>query len=446
MSPKTPNFTDKVLAQFQNHIEKEFPFLKKAPLIIACSGGVDSVVLTHLCHDLGYDMTLAHCNFNLRDEASDADEAFVIDLGKQLSIPVRTISFDTEKEKSKLRESTQMTARTLRYKWFETLVAEGVGQYVLTAHHLDDTLETFLINLSRGTGIQGLTGIPERQDFVVRPLLRFSRSTIEDYAKKNSLSWREDQSNQDKKYLRNEMRHDVIPALKKVRPDFLERFQDTLKHLQATAEIQERHIAGIRKGLFQKQEHRIVIRLSVLFELDLLESHVFLLFRPYGFTNTDELLKLFSATSGKVLYSETHQLLKDREQLILQEKQKNPEEEYPVEEAVRMISAPVALRFEEIKQKGNSASDIVFLDKEKLNYPLLLRKWKNGDYFYPLGMSGKKKLSKYFKDEKVDVFAKQEQWLLTSNGEIVWIIGRRMDRRFQVTENTKAILKIELCR
>ncbi|MEO1546140.1 MAG: tRNA lysidine(34) synthetase TilS [Bacteroidota bacterium] len=446
MSPKTPNLADKVLTRFQNHIEKQFPFIKKASLIIACSGGVDSVVLTHLCHAMGFKLTLAHCNFNLRGEESDGDEAFVTGLGKQLSIPVRTISFDTEKEKSKLRESTQMTARSLRYEWFDTLVSEGVGEYLLTAHHLDDALETFLINLSRGTGIQGLTGIPVQQEYVVRPLLPFTREEVLSYAKQEELSWREDQSNQDIKYLRNQIRHDVIPALKTLRPDFLERFQDTLTHLQATAEIQDGHIKNVRERLFRKKEYRVVIALTDLLQLDALESYAHPLFRPYGFTNTDELLKLFSAISGKVLYSETHELLKDREHLILQERKGNPKNKYRVEEAVPMIRVPLRLRFEEVKQKDDSSSDIVFLDKEKLNYPLLLRKWKNGDYFYPLGMSGKKKVSKYFKDEKVDVFAKQEQWLLTSNGEIVWIIGRRMDRRFQVTENTKSIVKIELFR
>ncbi|MEL6304224.1 MAG: tRNA lysidine(34) synthetase TilS [Bacteroidota bacterium] len=446
MSPKTPNLADKVLTQFQNYIEKQFPFLKKASLIIACSGGVDSVVLTHLCYTLGFRFTLAHCNFSLRGAESDSDEGFVVALGKRLSIPVETISFDTEKEKSKRKESIQMAARSLRYEWFNTLISEGVGEYVLTAHHLDDALETFLINLSRGTGIQGLTGIPEQQGNIVRPLLPFSRKEIVAYAEAQNLSWREDQSNQDTKYLRNQIRHDVIPVLKEIRPDFLERFQDTLMHLQATAEIQENHINHIRERLFREEEQRIVIALNALLELDSLESHAYQLFCPYGFTDSHELLKLFSAMSGKVLYSETHELLKDREHLILQEKKANPQNEYRIEEGTQVVNGPVTLRVVEMTKIGDSSPDIVFLDKEKLNYPLLLRKWKNGDYFYPLGMSGTKKVSKYFKDEKVDVFAKQEQWLLTSNGEIVWIIGRRMDRRFQVTENTKSIIKIELLR
>ncbi|MEM8764584.1 MAG: tRNA lysidine(34) synthetase TilS [Bacteroidota bacterium] len=446
MSPKTPNLADKVLTGFQNHIEKQFPFLKKASLIIACSGGLDSVVLTNLCHAMGLRLILAHCNFNLRGAESDADEDFVVALGKRLSIPVKTISFETEKEKSKRNESVQMTARTLRYEWFNTLVSEGVGEYVLTAHHLDDTLETFLINLSRGTGIQGLTGIPEKQGYVVRPLLQSSRKELLSYAKAQGLSWREDQSNQDTKYLRNQIRKDIVPALKEIRPDFLERFQDTLRHLQATFQIQESRVNHIREQLFQKEEHRVVITLNELVQLDSLESHAFLLFRPYGFTDSSELMKLFSAMSGKILYSETHELLKDREHLILQDRKRNPKNEYRIEEGVQFVNAPLSLNLVEIAEIGDSSSDIVFLDKEKLNYPLLLRKWKNGDYFYPLGMLGKKKVSKYFKDEKVDVFAKQEQWLLTSNGEIVWIIGRRMDRRFQVTENTQSIVRIELRR
>lgn len=428
--------------QFKAHLKANLPFLQKARLLVACSGGMDSVVLAHLAVHAGLHVTLAHCNFHLRGSESDGDEQFVRDLAKQLGITAEVKSFKTKKYADQNRGSIQMAAREMRYEWFNELLETKGFDYLLTAHHLDDNLETFLINLSRGTGIDGLSGIPEQNEKVIRPLLDFSQKNIEDYAKRENLQWREDSSNSDKKYLRNKIRLEIVPKLKELHPAFLENFKQTQIHLQDTQVLVQNHLQEIKSILFADDGGVIRIAIEPLKELHPIEAYLYGLFKEYGFTQWEDVKGLLNAMSGKKVVSKTHSLLKDREYLLLSKIKSSSNEVYPVHDKKTMINAPIKLTMEKVGAVEKSNPDTIFLDKKKLNFPLVLRNWQKGDYFYPYGMKGGKKLSKFFKDEKMDVFSKEKQWLLCSNDEIVWVVGRRADERFKVDKSTQTIIKI----
>lgn len=431
-----------MLQKFQKHIETRLPFLKGNPLLIACSGGVDSTVLVYLCSKLGLKISLAHCNFKLRGQESDEDEHFVKKFGEQLGLKVFATSFDVIKFVQDYGGSIQMAARKLRYQWFGSLLEDQRKAYLLTAHHADDTLETFLINLSRGTGIEGLTGIPELNNKIVRPLLPFTRDEVLRYAGTEKLKWREDSSNRDEKYLRNKIRMEIAPRLKALHPSFLQNVLRTQRHLDQTNQVLQKIYGDTRAKLFVQDGKTVKIAIGDLRALEPLDAYLYGLFGPFGFTEWQDIKALLDTMSGKEVYSKTHRLLKDRTHLLLQEKEESSTSLFFLGEAVEYMHTPIRLELRRVKRKDSVPKNTIFLDKEKLNYPLVLRKWEKGDYFYPFGMKGKKKLSKFLKDEKVDVFSKENQWLLCSDGEIVWVVGRRADERFKVEESTRQIVKI----
>jgi len=431
--------------QFQKHINAHLSFLKDFKLLIAVSGGLDSVVLTHLCHKLKFNIALAHCNFNLRGEESDADEAFVRQLAKDLEVEVFVKNFETETYAQEHQLSIQMAARKLRYEWFLNLVAQLRFDYLLTAHHADDNLETFLINLSRGTGLEGLTGIPQVNGCIVRPLLPFSRQDLEAYAEKHKLKWREDSSNAATKYLRNKLRHDVIPALKEINPQLLQNFIKTQAFLNDSNEIIEASVARIKKNVVKVEDGTVKFDIEKLQELSNPKAYLYRLLKDFNFTEWDDVKGLLSAQSGKQVLSQTHRLVKDRDYLLLTELGAEQHKEITITNADSPVETPFGiLYFNEAKAIGGKADNVIFVDKEKLKFPLTIRKWQEGDFFYPFGMQGKKKLSKFFKDEKFSLLDKENALLLCSGNDIVWIINKRADDRFKVTAHTSQILKIEL--
>ena len=432
-----------MLTNFKNHISNTFPALKGKKILIACSGGLDSVVLSRLFKELNYDISLAHCNFSLRGKESDEDEKFVILLADKLSIPIFNKKFNTKAYKIKHKLSTQVAARQLRYQWFEEVCTEHSFDYLATAHHLDDDLETFLINLSRGTGLRGLIGIPLINDKIIRPFLNFPRADILQYAKEKNSPWREDSSNQTSDYLRNKLRIEVIPRLKEVDHNLLNGFHQTQKYLNDSMALVNDYMALIKNLVVDETEDGFEIDVLKLQDLPNTNALLYELLAPFGFTAWDDISDLLTAQSGKQIFSESHRILKNRKSLLLVENSfVHNEETYTIKESDTVIDIPINLKIEQVDKTSDYTPSIVYLDLQKLNFPLQLRKWREGDSFYPFGMKGKKKLSKFFKDEKLSLIAKEKTWVLTSENHIVWIVGMRSDHRFKVESQTKKILKI----
>ena len=429
-----------MLQKFKKHITKEFPFLKDTKLLIAISGGVDSVVLFHLLHKLNYDVSLAHCNFKLRGKESDLDEEFIKNLNQISANQIFTIIFDTEKYAKEHKLSTQIAARELRYNWFQKLITEHKFEYVLTAHHADDNLETFLIHLTRGSGLDGFTGIPKVNGNIVRPLLAFSRKEILNYAKDNDIEWREDASNASNKYIRNKIRHQVLPVLKEINPSIFDSFATTIENLQESKQIIEDRIENIASEVLEKEANFIKIDIEKIKELSNSKAYLYQLLKSYHFTEWNDVYALLNAQSGKQVFSKTHRLLKDRDVLILSkiDLSNSIEMAFQIEEEITEITNPIHLTFKEVIEKSTENKQTIYVDKDLLKYPLMLRKWEKGDYIYPLGMQGKKKLSKYFKDEKFSLIDKENTWLLcNAENQIMWIINHRQDRRFVKNKNLK---------
>ncbi len=439
----------RMLKTLQDHIDKNLSFLNEARLIIAISGGVDSVVLAYLCQALKFNFALAHCNFNLRGEDSNADEEFVLDLAEDLDVEVFIQNFDTQAYANEHKRSIQMAARELRYTWFKELADQLQFDYILTAHHADDNLETFLINFTRGTGLNGLTGIPMRNENIVRPLLPFSREQIEFYAKKEQIKWREDASNASRKYLRNKLRHEVVPILKAINPNLLESFQNTLDNLNDTADIVEESLdAVLKRAITEIDPDGITFQVSVFKTLNNPKAYLFEMFKDYGFTEWNDLLDLLEAQSGKQVLSNTHRLIKHREFLILTELKTDPAKQMEISEADLQngsVITPIGIFiFETVEGIKDTSKNTIYIDKDKLVFPLEMRLWQEGDFFQPLGMTGKKKISKYLKDEKLSIVEKENIWLLTSADSVIWVVGKRADDRFTIDEKTCKILRITL--
>jgi len=435
-----------LLAKFKQHINTSFSFLENKKLLIAISGGLDSVVLTHLLNHLNFTISLAHCNFNLREKESDADEISVKKIGEKLNVETFTIGFDTNSYAKKNKLSTQLAARELRYNWFNELIEKHQFDHVLTAHHADDNLETFLINLSRGTGLEGLTGIPAINNNIVRPLLQFSREEIEQFAKDNAIQWREDASNASTKYIRNKIRHQILPVLKEINPNLLDSLKKTTANLKGSQQIVNDAIESFKKKAIVHSKNGIMtIDISKLQEVSNPKAYLFEVLKEFGFTNWTDVANLLEAQTGKQVVSKTHRLLKDRGFLLLSEiKLAQDTLEYLIPKNISKVTTPIKLTFEIAKEITSSNSQLAFFDLEKITFPLVLRKWKSGDYFHPSGMKGKKKISKFFKDEKYSLIDKENTWLLCSENTIIWIVGKRADQRFLATSISKKILKTHL--
>ncbi|AOW21565.1 tRNA lysidine(34) synthetase TilS [Urechidicola croceus] len=436
-----------MLKPFQQHIDSKLPFLKDKKLLIAISGGIDSVVLTHLLKLSHYNISLAHCNFNLREKESNLDEKFVKNLAQNLDINYYTISFETEKYAAQNKLSIQMAARELRYEWFEKIRQENNLDYILTAHHKDDVLETFLINFTRGTGLEGLTGIPETNGYVVRPLLNFTREEIEFFAKNNSIKWREDQSNTSTKYFRNKIRHKIIPILKELNSNLMDSFDNTLTNLNESQQIINDKISDLKDKIIITEEGTLKLKIEQIKELSNPKAYLFQLLKGYGFTEWNDISNLLNAQSGKQIQSKTHRVIKDRSYLLLTKLNCDTHNlNYKIDAKTNSFeNSEFKLLFKNSKEHlpSNSSNSIVYIDKNLLNYPLNVRKWEKGDYFYPIGLGGKKKLSKFFKDEKMSILEKEKTWLLcTELNEIIWVIGKRLDNRFKITDKTTQTLKI----
>ena len=438
-----------MIKKFKEHIASDFPELETKKVLVAVSGGVDSVTLLHLLHRIGYDVVAAHCNFNLRGKDADLDEEFVGKTGKKLQISTWVKSFDTKQYALQNKLSIQEAARKLRYDWFAELLAEKKADILVTAHNLDDNFETVLHHLTRGTGLQGLLGIPPKNDKIYRPLLAFSRSEIHDFAVKNNIAWREDKSNAETKYIRNKIRHKVLPVLQEINPNLLNSFKKTQHYLKQSNAILEEVVQQKWNAVSEIKNDIIQISIFKLSKLNQTDFYYYQFFKPFGFTDVSEIKKLIHAQSGKQLFSKTHRLLKDRNLLLLDALASYKKEVFEIQQKDTCLFLPnFQLMIEDnvdlsINPSGKDKKSVV-IDKDLLKFPLTVRKWQKGDYFYPLGMQGKKKLSKFFKDNKLNLFEKESIWLLLSGNEIVWVIGMRQDRRFAVDAKTKNKIKFSV--
>jgi tRNA(Ile)-lysidine synthase len=435
-----------MLIKLQNHIAQNFPFLMEKKLLIATSGGLDSMVLLHLFQQLGCEIAITHCNFQLRGLESFEDEKFVENYAIQNQIPIFIKQFDTEKYAKINKLSTQVAARELRYNWFYKMLINKDYDYILTAHHADDNLESFIINLSRGTGIEGLVGIPEQNDRVIRPLLIFSQTEIEEFANENGFIWREDSSNESDKYLRNKIRHNLIPVLKGLNPKLLDSFQKTQKNLQETQNLVQDAVKIMFDKVAKKVDNEIHFSIKTLKETSNYKSYLYQFLNKYGFSAWNDIYNLIESQSGKQVYSENFKLLKNRDFLILSPINLEIDtEEYLIENIENEVNHPIKLSFSKVNKVLIPSKETIYIDMDKLKFPLVIKRWKEGENFQPFGMNGKSKLvSKFFKDEKLSILKKKNVWLLYSDNQIVWIISYRQDERFKVGVNNKNILKVEV--
>jgi tRNA(Ile)-lysidine synthase len=476
-----------------NHIKKEKLFSTTEKVLLTVSGGIDSVLMCELFHKAGLNFGIAHCNFQLRAEESDEDETFVSALAEKYNVPFHFIKFNTSVYAKKNKVSIQLAARDLRYEWFEEIRKEYKYNYVATAHHQDDSIETFFINLLRGTGISGLHGILPKHGTIIRPMLFTTKNEIESYAKKHKLKYREDSSNASDKYVRNKIRHHVIPVLKELNPGFENTFNKTINHLREVELIYKNDIETKRSKIVKQEKKNIFISIKQLKKLQPITTYLYEFLKPYNYNEStvEEIVLALDGESGKQFFSNTHRLIKDREFLII-EQSKESQEIRIKNQDLRIKNQETGIKNQELRNKKlelrikkqdsvpdtmdseikvlinqkeidldnlklsfkcevNSAdteiqksASIAYLDLEKLEFPLEIRKWQKGDVFYPFGMKGKKKLSDFFIDKKLSLNQKENAWLLTSKGKIAWVIGQRIDNRFKITEKTRKIYIVKL--
>ena len=410
--------------------------------LIACSGGIDSIVLSELLVREGFQPALAHCNFQLRGDAADGDQKFVEKYANKHGLQFFTRNFETEQYSQQHGISIQMAARDLRYGFFRELMDDHHFNYLLTAHHADDSLETILLNLGRGTGLPGLSGIPPIRENILRPLLGLTKDAIIELANELNLEWREDASNTKTDYQRNYLRHKVISNFKENFPGFDKSFSKTQEQLQNdNALFQELLKEKINSIETESDQHK-VINIPKLMQIPGYRSLLHYWLQPCGYFDLDAILSCLKGESGKVFANQEYTLLINRDQLILKPNSELKSEVYKIYKEDQYLSEPIELELKTEDASGLTIPQecsIATLDKDKLAFPLTLRKWQKGDFFFPLGMKGRKKLSDFFNDQKLSLFDKENIWILLSGNDIVWIVNHRIDDRFKISDTTKTV-------
>lgn len=441
--------------QFNNHIISNKLIKSNTKILLTVSGGADSVVMLDLFSKTKYDFAIAHCNFQLRGTESNEEELFVSKLAKKYKVPFFVKKFDTKKHIKEHGSNVQEAARELRYQWFNEILKDNGFDCIATAHHADDSLETFFINLNRGAGINGLKGIPLKNGNIIRPLLFASKQDILKYTTEHKLKFCSDSSNLKDDYLRNNIRINVLPGIEKKLKGFSASALKSIQHINNENSLLENLIAQFCKGhkVIEIKNNETILHLNKIpFSLN---SFLFHLIKEYGINESQlqNILEAYSkSVSGKIFETENFLLLLNRTELIVQPKPtlKNPDKEYIIN-SLNDIPAqlPLNLSFGLLKKTDNITKKLIDgfeqFDLSVIKFPLILRKWKKGDRLKPLGMKGFKKVSDLLTEKKLSIFEKQNIWILSSNQRIFWLIGIRIDNDFAVTEKTKQILTISYC-
>ncbi|MGV8139841.1 MAG: tRNA lysidine(34) synthetase TilS [Mangrovibacterium sp.] len=441
-----------MIETIRSYINTEKLFISGDKIVLAVSGGVDSMVMLDLFQQMRVDFVVAHCNFQLRGVESDGEETFLRDYCGEERIELFVKHFDTREYAALTGISVEMAARKLRYNWFFELLDQLSFQYVATAHHLDDLVETMLVNLSRGTGIRGLSGIQPRNGKIIRPLLGVNREQILTYATEHHINYKNDSSNDELLYQRNVIRHQIVPLFEEINPAFRKNAVRTACILRETEQIYLQKIDEMRQTVEEQQGTNRLFSIDKLRLLQPLNSILFELFYPFGFNaqQIHEMIGAFDAEAGKIFLSATHRIVKDRSHFIVTPLGNDNSSRFYIEEDQKELVWPVSLHFERIPRDAAfrfSRSPLVAdLDYDLLQFPLLMKKWESGEYFQPLGMSGFKKISDFFVDEKLSIPEKESVWIVYSGQKVVWITGKRIDDRFKITLKTKRVLRIVLNR
>lgn len=420
-------------------------------ILLGVSGGIDSMVMVDLFKKSEFNFAIAHCNFDLREKESEDDEKFVRKYAAENKLPFFSKKFKTGEFASAKGLSIQMAARKLRMNWMQEIADQERFCCIAMAHHQDDQVETFFLNLMRGTGIAGLHGILPKSGRIIHPMLFTDRNGIVQYANKNDIRFREDSSNLKNDYLRNKIRHKVLPELEKITPGFARKLSGDIAHFRSVEKIYRSHLSVLWNSIAEEDEHGASINLAKLRKLQELPTYLFEFLNPFGFNAADaeQIAASIERQAGKQFISKTHRVVVDRSDLIIG-KRTDPDvagDRYSIVSGNTLIEHPVRLKLSISKKESGfqiiSDPSIALLDSDKVKFPLELRRWKKGDFFYPLGMSGKKLLSDFFTDQKFSLFDKESCWIITTGDQIIWIAGSRIDDRFKITEGTTTLLTIE---
>ncbi len=434
-------------SKVKQFIEKHHLPANTAKVIAGISGGADSVALLHLLMKMGYECVAAHCNFHLRGDESNRDELFVRNLCREWNIPLEVIDFETEKIASDRKISIEMAARDLRYVWFEELRLKYNAETIAVAHHNDDAVETFLLNLIRGSGIRGLSGMKPKNGNIMRPLLCVNRKEVEEYLHLHRLAFVQDSTNSETLYTRNKIRLEVLPLLAQLNPSIKETILLTTGYLNDTAEVYFSEIGKQRKSLTRSEQGKTLISINGVRKSPFAKTLLFELLNPFGFNSNvcNDVFDALDGLSGKQFFSAEYRLIKDREELIIEKKGQHGAISILIESPEISISTPIPLRFDIVSAKDLAIpkdKNTACFDADKIKFPISLRSWQQGDRFVPFGMKGSKKLSDYFSDHKFSLLQKEQTLVLCSGDKIIWLIGERSDNRFRVDETTTKVLVV----
>lgn len=431
------------------HYFNDYPIDKSRPIVVGLSGGADSVALLFILKELGYSCHAAHCNFQLRGEESVRDLHFAQQIAQEAGVPFHTVTFDTTSYAQQHKLSIEMACRELRYNWFRALCSELDAPCLAVAHHRDDSVETVLLNLMRGTGIAGLTGIRPVNGHIIRPLLALSRTDIEQYLTAIGVAYIVDSTNQQTIYTRNKVRLELLPLMQTINPSVAEAIERTATHLAEVERVYRAAIATQIAQVVTTHSDTLTIDIPSLLQQPSPSALLFEIIKAYGFTTTQlsDILQSATAPSGRVFDAPAYQLLKDRTHYIISPRVDDTPTTYYIEQSDTSLDTPIQLIISHIERTDAfqfpTSPLVACFDKDKLHYPLELRRWQQGDRFTPLGMRGSKKVSDYFSDHKFTLFDKQQTWVLLSAGKIVWIVGHRISDDCKVTNKSTQIVQLE---